>query len=136
MLMALGPYFFSATTAAYETKDGTATYRWEEQAVIGQAPLYHFMGSGEQTLQLEGAVYADYHDGLEQIPRMKEAADKGEPLMLVDGLGNVLGQWVILTLQEKQTFFRSNGLPRKSTFALNLKKYDDRKNNILWGFLK
>lgn len=135
MLMALGPYFFRPRPLLTKRKTEPPPTDGKSKRSSARPPCTTLWGR-EQTLQLEGTVYADYHDGLDQIPRMKEAADKGEPLMLVDGLGNVLGQWVILTLQEKQTFFRSNGLPRKSTFALNLKKYDDRKNNILCGFLK
>lgn len=52
--------------------------------------------------------------------------------MLVDGLGNVLGLWVITNIQEKQTFFTSLGLPRKTLFFLSLKKYESRRGNLIW----
>jgi phage protein U len=56
--------------------------------------------------------------------------------MLVDGLGNVLGQWVITHIEEKQTTFCSNGLPRKVEFVLDMKKYEDRQSHILLELLK
>ncbi|GHS91596.1 tail assembly protein [Alphaproteobacteria bacterium] len=125
MMLALGDYFFSGDTASYQNKAESRNYRWEPQNVIGQCPLYHYMGPGEQDLKLDGVVYSDYHDGLSQLPLMKQAAAKGEPLMLVDGLGNVLGRWVITRLEEKQTTFCANGLPRKVEFSLDLKKVED-----------
>lgn len=130
-MMALGTYFFSWLTASYENKDESRTYRWEAQNVVGHLPLYQYMGPGEQTLKLEGVVYSHYRGGILQIPLMKQTATQGKPLMLVDGLGNVLGLWVITSFNEKQTFFCANGLPRKATFALDLKQYDDRRGHIL-----
>jgi phage protein U len=93
------------------------------------------MGPGEQDLKLDGVIYSNYHGGILQLPLMKATAKQGEPLMLVDGLGNVLGKWVITHLEEKQTTFCSNGLPRKAEFVLELKKYEDRQSHILLELL-
>lgn len=131
MMMALGHYFFSWLTASYDNKEESRSYRWEAQNVVGHLPLYQYMGPGEQTLKLDGVIYSNYKGGILQIPLMKQTAAQGQPLMLIDGLGNVLGLWIITALQEKQTFFASNGLPRKATFSLDLKKYEDRKGPIL-----
>jgi phage protein U len=89
------------------------------------------LGPGEQDLKLEGVIYASHPGSTSQISRMKETAEKGEPLMLVDGLGNVLGKWVITRFEERQTTFYSNGLPRKVEFLLELKKFKDRQSHIL-----
>jgi phage protein U len=136
MLLALGNYFFSWLTASYQNKTESRSYRWEVQNVIGQFPLYQYMGPGEQDLKLDGVIYSNYQGGILQLPLMKTTASKGEPLMLVDGLGNVLGKWVITYLEEKQTTFCSNGLPRKAEFVLDLKKYEDRQSHILLELLQ
>jgi phage protein U len=94
------------------------------------------LGPGEQDLKLDGVIYSNYHGGILQLPLMKATANRGEPLMLVDGLGNVLGKWVIVRLEEKQTTFCSNGLPRKTEFALELKKVEDRFSHVLLELLK
>ena len=132
MMMALGNYFFSWLTASYQDKEESRNYRWEAQNVVGQSPFYHYVGPGEQSLKLDGVIYSNYRGGILQIPLMKQTANQGKPLMLVDGLGNVLGLWIIMSLNEKQTVFNSNGLPRKATFSLDLKKYEERKSHILW----
>jgi phage protein U len=149
MMLALGPYFFSWLTASYQNKSESRSYRWESQNVIGQFPLYQYMGPGEQELKLDGVIYSNYqgshsaklngipyHGGILQLPLMKVTASQGEPLMLVDGLGNVLGKWVITHLDEKQTTFCSNGLPRKTEFSLDLRKFEDRLSHILLELLR
>ncbi|GHT00434.1 hypothetical protein AGMMS50296_8720 [Alphaproteobacteria bacterium] len=71
MMLALGDYFFSGDTASYQNKAESRNYRWEGQNVIGQCPLYHYMGPGEQDLKLDGVIYADYHaiDGYTLSPK-------------------------------------------------------------------
>lgn len=54
---------------------------------------------------------------------MREAEKNQEPHILVDSLGNVLGQFVIMRLEEKQVYFFPNGLPKKVEFSLSLKRY-------------
>ena len=136
MMLALGPYFFSWLTASYQNRSESRSYRWEAQHVIGQFPLYQYMGPGEQILTLDGIIYSNYRGGILQIPLMKQAASRGEPLMLVDGIGNILGKWVIIRLEEKQAAFCSNGLPRKAEFTLELRKFEDRRGHVLMELLK
>jgi len=54
---------------------------------------------------------------------MRAAADIGQPLLMVSGLGAVLGRWVIEKIDEKQTVFASAGVPRKQEFTLSLRRY-------------
>ena len=56
---------------------------------------------------------------------MRIEASKGSPLVLVDGLGFVWGQWVIKQISEGQTVFQSNGQPLKQTFQLSISRYGD-----------
>ncbi len=54
---------------------------------------------------------------------MKEAEKNQEPSILVDSLGNVLGRFVIVRLEEKQTSYFPCGLPKKVEFSLSLRSY-------------
>jgi phage protein U len=56
---------------------------------------------------------------------MRELQGGGEPLMLVDGLGNVHGLWVLVSVEERQATFAAAGVPRRQEFSLSLKKYSD-----------
>jgi phage protein U len=70
MMLSLGNYFFSWLTASYQNKTESRNYCWKVQNVIGQFPLYQYMGPGEQDLKLDGVIYSNYHGGILQLPLM------------------------------------------------------------------
>ena len=122
-LMALGDYRFAMNTAAYETLRRQQSYRWKPQQRLLQRPALQFTGLGEDIITLEGVVYPDLGAGFYQLANMREQANKGQPLLLVDGLGYVWGLWVIQRLTEQQTVLSPDGQPRKQTFQLQLAHY-------------
>ncbi|TIU88782.1 MAG: hypothetical protein E5W01_12760, partial [Mesorhizobium sp.] len=58
-----------------------------------------------------------------QLNAMRAIASLGQPNMLVSGLGRIFGLFVILGVDETQTFFLDNGAPRKQEFNIDLKSY-------------
>lgn len=122
-MMALGPFRFSLGTAAYQSLDRTDEYRWESQERIGRHPAMQFIGAGHTTLNLDGVVYPEFRGGLGQIAQMRALASLGRPLFLVSGGGRIYGQFVILSVTERQTVFRPDGAPRKQEFGIELKSY-------------
>lgn len=124
-MMALGDFRFEINTAAYRRLERAATYRWEEQDRIGRQPAVQFVGSGLITINLEGTIYPTFRGGLGQIEEMRGIAAKGEPHLLIDGLGRVWGKWVIAEVRELQTVFTDDGRPRKIDFTLQIKQYGD-----------
>ncbi|MCL6419412.1 phage tail protein [Aestuariirhabdus haliotis] len=122
-MMALGSYRFSIDSAAYqELKHGQA-YRWQAQERLQRRPAMQFLGAGEESIELSGVIYPHFKGGLEQLDTMRAEASKGQPLLLVDGLGFVWGQWVITQIDEGQSFFQGNGQPLKQSFQLKLVNY-------------
>ena len=122
-MMALGDYRFSIDTAAYDTLKRQQSYRWQAQPRLQRHPALQFMGLGKETLDLQGVIYPDIGGDLGQLDSMRAQANKGEPLLLVDGLGFVWGQWIISHITEEQSLPLSNGQPRKQTFLLQLEYY-------------
>ncbi len=82
-----------------------------------------FVGAGEESIELSGVIYPHCKGGLKQLDAMRIGASKGQPLLLVDGLGFVWGQWVITQIDEGQSFFQGNGQPLKQSFQLKLVNY-------------
>lgn len=123
MMMSLGSYRFSLNTSAYQGLDRTDTYPWVEQTRLGRKPAMQLPAEGATELTLDGVIYPDWRGGFEQIDNMRDAASRSTPLMLVSGAGKVFGQYVILSIQEKQTIFHKNGTPRKQEFSIQLKEY-------------
>ena len=124
-LMALGDYRFSIDTAAYEELTRTTEYRWARQDRIGRHPARQYLGPGDDTISLRGAVLSTYRGGTGQVDAMREEAGKGEPLRLVSGTGTVFGLWAILRIRETGRVFVEGGVPRQVGFELRLGYYGE-----------
>ena len=122
-MMALGSYRFSSDSAAYQELKHSQAYRWQAQERLQRRPAMQFVGAGEESIELSGVIYPHFKGGLEQLDTMRTEANKGQPLLLVDGLGFVWGQWVITQIDEGQSFFQGNGQPLKQSFQLKLVNY-------------
>ncbi|MBR9984184.1 phage tail protein [Wolbachia endosymbiont (group A) of Philonthus cognatus] len=94
--------------------------RWYTIECIEKTSLQN-IGSGIECIDLTGVIYPRYQsNGLEQL---KNIRDTKEPHVLVDNSGNVLGNFVITNVEEKQILFFPDGKPRKVEFILKLKSY-------------
>ena len=125
VMMALGDFRFSVSTAAYDELNRTHNYRWQSQDRIGRSPGQQFMGEGIQTLDLSGTIYPHYSGGIEQVNQMHSMAGQGKPLILVDGTGKVWGKFVITRVQETQSRFLNNGQALHQDFRLSLVFYGE-----------
>ena len=144
IMMALGNYRFSVTTAAYQALKRSTPYRWSEQSRAGRRPAMQFLGIGKETVELSGTIYPLFNGGenviesdmdkkrynvtlggLKQIDAMRAEAGQGKPLMLTDGTGAVWSRWCIESIEEDQTVFLPGGIPKKQTFRLSLSFYGD-----------
>ena len=124
-MMALGEFRFAVDTAAYQELRHSQSWRWQSQERLLRKPAQQFVGAGEETLDLSGVIYPHFQGGLQQIEKLRIQASKGEPLLLVDGLGFVWGLWVVIQIEEGQSFFQGNGQPLKQTFQLRLRRYGE-----------
>jgi uncharacterized protein len=130
-MMALGPYRFALSTAAYQSLTRTASFRWADQERIGRVSAAQYTGSDLQTLELDGIIYPGFRGGVGQVELMRRMAGLGIPLPLVSGGGLIFGRWVIEEVRETGTVFTKNGAPRKIEFGLRLKQYGE---DGLWRF--
>ena len=123
--MKLGGFTFSIDTAAYQSLSRSSEYRWASQYRIGTNPALQNIGTGSETINLQGVVFAAHRGGTGQLDNMRQEAAKREPLILVDGRGLVHGRWVIERVEEEQSNFAQAGVARRQQFRLQLRKYDD-----------
>jgi len=132
VMMALGGFKFAAPTAAYQELRRASAYRWKPQERLKRGPALQYVGPGEETIELAGVIYpAEFHSRVDQVAAMRAAAGAGRPLALIaapeDGVGHILGDWVILRIEESDTGFAPGGSPRKIEFRLSLKRYGGDK---------
>jgi hypothetical protein len=125
VMLMLGLFRFSVSTAGYQALTRSKDYRWQAQERYGQLPAQQYTGPGAESITLTGDIYPSFNGGLHQIDLMRYQANIGKPLMLVDGSGYVYGRWVILSIEENQETFFANGVARKQSFAITITRYGD-----------
>lgn len=125
VLMGLGSYRFSISTAAYDSFERSSSWKWSAQRRVGRRPALQYLGPGRDDITLAGTIYPHYAGGLGQMDKMRSMADTGNPLTLVDGLGKVWGKWCIKSISESQSSFLQGGVPRKIVFRVRLVRYGE-----------
>lgn len=123
VMMQLGSFQFSITTAAYQELRRRTEWRWPSQDLYGRLPALQYTGPGADTMTLTGTIYTEYRGGTGQLNAMRTLAGRGRPQLLVEGTGRILGRWVIEGIDEGQSVFAGEGRPRKQEFTLQLRKF-------------
>ena len=123
VMMALGSFRFGMTNGAYQQFSRSAGYRWNQVNRIGREPALQYLGPGTQEVTIEGVIYPNFKGGLRQVDLLRQKADSGLPMMMVDGLGRVWKRWVIVQVAERKSYFLRDGAPRKIEFSVTLKSY-------------
>lgn len=125
VMMMLGTYRFSVSTAAYQQLQRSTAYKWQAQDRVGQREALQYTGPGTDTITLTGVVFPSYTGSTGQLNAMRALASTGLPQILVSGTGRVLGRWVIEKIDEQQGVFARAGVPMRQQFTMQLRKYDD-----------
>jgi phage protein U len=123
IMLQLGRFQFGVNTAAYQRLQRATEYRWPSQDRFGQREALQFVGPGADTITLPGVIYPEWRGGLRVLDDLRELAAEGRPQTMIDGLGNILGRWVIERVEETQTVFADAGVPRKQEFTVQLRRY-------------
>jgi phage protein U len=126
-MMTLGGFKFGMSTAAYQELKRTTEYLWPSQQRFGAAPAVQSTGQGDDSISLSGVIYPEWNGGTGQLDDLRSLAADRQPLTMIDGRGNVLGEWAIEKVEEGQGVFAQAGVARKQEFTLSLKKFGDIK---------
>lgn len=125
VMMQLGSFQFSVSTAAYQELSRSTEYRWADQETFGTLPVSQYTGIGKDSISLRGVVLPEYRGGYGQVDTLRELAATGQPQQLITGEGVLLGRWCIEKIDETQGTFAAKGLPRRVDFTVQLKRFDD-----------
>ncbi|ENQ8613714.1 phage tail protein [Vibrio fluvialis] len=130
VMLSLGSFKFHIAAAAYNELVKQWEWHWQAQSRVGQSDLLQYTGKGADKLTLNGQVATLFREvGTRQIEKLADLGNQATPLLLVSGLGDVLGYWVMTSLSETDTRFVKGGLPRAQTFTMELKFYGDNLQN-------
>lgn len=133
VMMILGPYPFGLNTAAFQELNRSTEWRWPSQDVFEGVPALQFTGYGKDTITLPGVIFPEYWGGTGQVEALRGLADGGQPQTLIDGRGNVLGEFVITGVQERQSVFAGAGVALRQEFTVTLERYSRGLPAVIQG---
>lgn len=122
VMMQLGGFQFGIATAAYQELQRSTEWRWPSQDRFGKMPALQYTGPGAETMMLPGVIFPEWNGGVVQLDAMRALGDAGQPHALVGGDGASMGKWVVEAVDEGQTVFAANGVPRRMEFTLKLRR--------------
>jgi hypothetical protein len=166
VMLALGSYRFSLSTAAYQELERSAQWRWPAQEVLRALPVRQWVGPGNRTIKLSGLVLPHYKGllglpnllsrlpllmevvgqvaqiqsilqrtdldlpvlgeraGRWQLDALRADAERGVPLLMIDGVGRNWGYWVVDALTERASeHFLFDGSELRVEFDVQLSYY-------------
>ncbi len=126
MLMALGMFIFDLPTLAHNELQRRASWRHTRSARVGARDATQYVGPGEETVSLSGAVYAEIADGRVSIDDLRDMAASGEAWPLLDGTGTLFGDYVIEAIDERHAHLMTGGRAQRIDFAIDLLRVDDQ----------
>lgn len=126
MMMALDQFVFSLTTVPYRELQRQRSWKHRTSSRVGARDASQYTGAGDDTITLNGMVAPDNGIGARvSLNELAKMGDVGDAYVLVDGIGNVYGAFVIESLNETATYHTKEGIPRKIEFNLTIKRVDD-----------
>ncbi|KAF2410500.1 hypothetical protein SAMN04490179_2344 [Pseudomonas antarctica] len=131
MMLALGMFVFSLSTAAYQELQRQTEWRHASNNRIGAVPARQFLGRGDDTITLPGIILPELAGSALSLDAIRLMANTGKAWPMVEGTGRIYGLWVIESLSETKTLFFRDGTPRRIEFNLSLKRIDDDRIDLL-----
>lgn len=124
------PYYFNLDTAAFDELRRQATYRWAGQERLRRSVAQQAVGLGEEKITLKGAIFPHHKGGIKQLNVLRSIGRNLQPLNLVTGYGEVLGNWCLVSIEEEQSHLLPGGIPRKQGFTLEFVSYGNDLQNV------
>ena len=91
---------------------------------MGARDASQFVGPGDDSLSIGGCVVPEGGGSFASIETLRDMAATGEVYPFVEGTGRVLGNFVIVGLDERAGYLMDDGRPRKVDFTLDLSRVD------------
>lgn len=131
MMLALGMFVFSLSTAAYQELQRQTEWRHANNSRVGAAPARQFVGRGEDSITLPGVILPELAGSALSLDALRLMANTGKAWPMVEGSGRIYGLWIIESLSETKTLFFHDGTPRRIEFTLILKRIDDDRIDLI-----
>lgn len=116
----LGDIEFSLPEGSFTQIERHTSWRVDVPDPITGLGVPDVRGRESDEIRITGLVFPGITGHLDSVDRLRDAGDKGEPLLLVDGEGTIYGSWVVRSIEESRQEHLPTGLPRKMSWVLVL----------------
>ena len=124
MLACLGLFVFDLASFPFAEMSHRTDGRQAKPDRIGARAASQYLGPGDETVSLAGAIVPEVAGSYGAISTLKEMADQGEAWPLVDGSGTVWGNFRIVGMDARRRHMLVDGTPRLVDFTLDLDRVD------------
>ena len=124
-MMTLGMFVFERATLPFQDQQRRTNWRHASTERFMARAATQFVGPGDDNITLSGALYGGVIGKYSSLDTLRDMADTGEAYTLLKGTGEVIGQYVIASLDEKSQTFFADGAPRRIDFTVELKRVED-----------
>lgn len=134
-MMTLGSFQFCVDEAAYQSFQRTLSWRWGEQQRFGQMDSLQYVGQAVPVISFSGEVFTDrrrvsvrpqeWAIGTAPVREMSLIGDTRTPQLLISGIGEILGYWVVTDFSDTADRFLMAGLPKHQQFTMTIKYYGE-----------
>ena len=130
MMMSLGLFLFTLPTIVYQDLSHKRDVRhaWNER--IGAADAVQFIGPGAETISLSGVTAHGLNHPNASFAILNRMMQTGKAYPMIDGLGNVFGNYVIQSIDLKKSIFQRAGQARRNEFSIDLRRADNPGKSI------
>lgn len=128
--MALGEEFIFSLSSGfpYSSLQRKSDGGWIEVDITYAKPSSQNTGQALEQIQLSGIAF--YATGMLKLDELRAMQSKREPYVLVDGLGNNMGRWKIMAVDENQSRVIDDGTAMQVSWSLQLEEFvDDAASN-------
>lgn len=128
MMMSLGLFVFGLPTLAYQDLSRRSSWRHGQGSRVGARPASQYLGPGDELVTLSGVLAPEITGDPASLDQLREMADEGDAYPLVTGAspGEVLGAFVIESIDTRGEHFFADGTPSRIEFDLSLRRVDDQ----------
>ena len=123
-LLKLGMFVFGMDSLAYDELSRRMNWRHALSDRFMARAASQFVGPGDDVISMSGLLVPEIGGSYSVIERLIEMAATGDHWPLIDGNGNVLGQFRILSLEQTQRVIMAGGLARMTGFNIELERHD------------
>ena len=130
--MILGDFIFSIRGLAHNGVMITSDYKWESVDKVDGLPFFQYLGEKQETIEITGVFYPKFSENYKTISDIKHSNLISKPNNFISDSGEVLGKFIIASIEENQSFFDKDIGAKRIEFSIKLKKIsEDQTKDIL-----